>query len=194
MNCPDRSYMLAERPPRAVVTNIPQKKCADCHQSCNRCRGPNAYECTECLNESTYREVSSNETYCDVNENAQPKDVNGELKVIKMDHIINEDEHKRFSHKSFSQLFYDHFSLFMLIIYVVAVLIALIIIRLTYMRMSRKVNQSNGGNDGKKNYAYNRITYDGTNDHLLMEQTLVNNSTSDSSDEIDIEIIQKGVS
>lgn len=186
--------MVPERPPRAVVPNIPQKRCADCHQSCNRCRGPNAYECTECLNESTYREVSSNETYCDVNENAPPKDVNGELKVIKMDHIINETEHNHFSHKSFSKLFYDHFSLFMLVIYVVVVVIALTILRLTYMRISTKDTGSNGGNDSKKNYAYNRITYDGTNDRILMEQPLVHNSTSDSSDEIDIEIIKKTVS
>lgn len=178
--------MMPERPPRAVVTNIPQKRCADCHQSCNRCRGPNAYECTECLNELTYREDSSNETYCDVSETAPPTDVNGELKVIEMDHIRNETEHNSLSHKTFLQLFHDHFSLFTLIIYVVAVLITLIIIRLTYMRISTK--------DSKKNYAYNRITYDGINDHIIMKQALVNNTTSDSSDEIDIEIIKKTVS
>lgn len=186
--------MVPERPSRAVLTSIPQKRCVDCHQSCSQCRGPNAYECTECSNESTYRVVSSNETYCDLNENAPPKDVNGELKVIKMDHIINETEHNAFSHKSFSQLFYDHFSLLMLIIYVVVVLIVLIIMRLTYMKISTKDIHSNDSNDTKKNYAYNRITYDGTNDHILLEQALVNNSTSDSSDEIDLEIIQKTVS
>lgn len=37
------------------------------------------------------------------------------------------------------------------------------------------------GND-KKNYAYNRIAYDGANDHIIMEQEMIIN-TSDSSEE-----------
>lgn len=206
-SCPDRSYMLPEKPrlktkpqqpsqdqpksssemtpvtstplrERAVIQTVPQKKCGTCHSSCFRCRGPHSFHCTECAMESSYREVSPNETYCDVNE--ATKD---ELKVVKLDHARNGTDDANFSSRTFLQIFIDHFSIFMLIIYIISVTIILIIIRMGVVRFCSNASNATTGND-KKKYAYNRIAYDGNNDHIVMEQELVI-SASDSSEEIE---------
>lgn len=169
-------YTGASLHERAVVQNVPQKFCSPCHTSCLRCRGPSEHECTECSAESVYREVSPNETYCDTNEH----DV-GSPKVVK---LFQNNQHsnetaQNFSHKSIPRLIYDHISIYMIVIYgisVTMILFTIYIITRTFF-----TNPTTNGND-KKNYAYNRIAYDGNNDQIVMEQEMIIN-TSDSSEE-----------
>lgn len=191
-SCPDRTYMMPEKPrknsksdhitstlrKRAVVQMIPQKQCAACHQSCYQCRGPMAYECTECTNESFYREVTSNESYCDVGPTIQ----NDELEVLKLEHASNETSIHRFSQK-FSLIF-NQFSIFIIFIFIVLVTIFLIIVRFVCIRLTTKASSVNSSGIDKKNYAYNRIAYDGNNEHIIMEQEIVaETSEDDSSDD-----------
>lgn len=163
---------------RAVNVNVPQKQCAPCHLSCLRCRGPSNHECTECVNSSAYREMAPNETYCDA-----ASDRDGSLKVIKLfnnDHSTN-DTQNYFSHKSFLQILYDGFpSYIMIILYIALVTTVLIVARYLYAAFITSKNTSD-----KKNYVYNRIAYDGGNDHIIMEQEMMMN-TSDSSEEIEM--------
>lgn len=193
-SCPDRTFMLPEKPnvemksknasevttpppplprKRAVIPTIPQKQCSSCHESCLRCRGSLNSDCTECATESIYREVALNETYCDPGEHEA-----GSPQVIKLfdnDHNFNSSQ--RFSHKSIFKHFFEHISIYMILIYVLAVTIVLSTICLICKICCKNSASSND----KKNYAYNRIAYDGTNDHIILEQEMIH--TSDSSEE-----------
>lgn len=173
MNLDDSVASLHER---AVAPTVPQKLCSPCHVSCLRCRGPSDHECTECTSESVYREVFPNETYCDPGEHEV-----GSPKVIKLfqnDHNAN-DTAQNFSHKSIIQLIFEHISIYMLVIYVLSV--TMITITIYIICRTFFTNPTANGND-KMNYAYNRIAYDGTNDHIILEQEMVINA-SDSSEE-----------
>lgn len=197
-SCPEKTYMLPEKAGiisksksndglsssaaslhrRAVISNVPQKRCGDCHVSCYKCRGPNAHECTECTSEAAYREVNANETYCDRSEH----DDGSSLKVIKLfgnDHSNSSDQHN-FSHKTFFQIYFEPSSMLLMIIYIIAVTVIALIVRVIYLTYCSTV--SNPNVNDKKNYAYNRIAYDGTNDHIIMEQEM-NLNISDSSEE-----------
>lgn len=161
---------------RAVVQNVPQKFCSPCHRSCIRCRGSADHECTECSAEAVYREVSPNETYC----NSSDHEV-GSPEVIKLfqNYQHSNETAQSLSHKSIFQLILDHTSIYMLAIYgisVTMILFTIYIITRTFF-----TNPTTNAND-KKNYAYNRIAYDGTNDHIVLEQEMIIN-TSDSSEE-----------
>lgn len=189
--CPERTFMLPEKPTtklisenstaslheRAVVQNVPQKQCGDCHSTCLRCRGPLVHDCTECATESVYREIASNQTYCDPGQ-----------REIKSQTIFNNDQNSKetqqnLSHKSFFQILFEHKSIYIIGIYIVVVIVILLIVRIfvstfigNYVRAS--------GND-KKNYVYDRIAYDGTNDDIVLQRE-INITSSDSSDEIEI--------
>lgn len=190
--CPERTFMLPERPNtklisdnstaslherRAVVQNVPQKQCADCHPSCLRCRGPLDHECTECATESVYRETAPNETYCDPGQ-----------REIKSQQLFNKDQNnndtqQNLSHKSIFQILFEHVSIYVIFIYILVVIIIILIGRIVvnaFFRNSIRTNSSD-----KKNYVYDRIAYDGTNDEIVMQQE-ININTSDSSEEIEI--------
>lgn len=164
---------------RAVVPNIPQKQCAPCHVSCLRCRGPLDHECTECAQEMVYREVRPNETYCDPGEHES-----GSPKVIKLfdnDHNSNNTNHN-FSYKSIFPMIFDHISIYVVCIYIVIVTIILFTVRAACRTFC--INTTSNSND-KKNYAYNRIAYDGANEHIITEQEKFIQA-SDSSEETEM--------
>lgn len=174
-------HPTSPQPPmkRAVISNVPQKQCAPCHMSCLRCRGPNEHDCTECTSEMAYREVMPNETYCDPGEHE-----NGSPKVIKLfdnDHNANTTIHN-FSYKSIFQIFFDHLSIYIVFIYVVIVTIILFTIRAVCKTFF--TNKTTNSND-KKNYAYNRIAYDGANEHIITEHEKFIQA-SDSSEETEM--------
>lgn len=190
-SCPSGTFMLPEKPntkvrtditstvprERAIIQNIPQKQCDSCHESCSRCRGPLVHECEECAPDLVYRKAAPNETYCDSSdyESGSPKIV----KLVHNDHTSN-DTVNNLSHKSIFKIFFDHVSIYMIFIYVVSVATILIAACLLCKSFSEKTAK-NIGND-KKNYAYNRIDCDGTNDHITLDQEIIIN-TSDSSEE-----------
>lgn len=184
MACPERAFMLPERSKtknslesslreRAVMFDVPQKKCAACHSTCLRCRGPFDHDCTECTTESVYREVTPNETYCDPGKR-EASPARGNL----FDGTTNDTQHN-LSHKSMFSIFFEHITIYMIVSYIVLVTIILLAIR-----MLCRTWCCNGAstNSNDKKYAYNRIAYDGTNDHIIMEQEAILH-TSDSSEE-----------
>lgn len=105
------------------------------------------------------------------------------MKVIKLfdgDHNTNTTAH---SHKTLFESLsdFDSMTLLLIILYVVGIATILLIARFVYVRYCSSTNDAHAD---KKSYAYNRIAYDGTNDHIIMEQDMVH-TTSDSSDEIE---------
>lgn len=189
-SCPVQTYVLPEKlragsrkpmavPPheRAVISDASQKQCADCHTTCYRCRGPNAYDCIECSSGFIHRIVTANESYCDTDANPQKI-----LKLFDGDHNANVTVND-FSHKNLLQtlLDYDTISMVIVSVYVMAFLVFLLILRIVYVKCCATASDSH---TDKKNYAYNRIAYDGTNDHIIMEQDMLH-TISDSSDEIE---------
>lgn len=193
--CPEHSFMMAEFPRTktkadqkqaslrrrsvATSTSVPQKQCLACHPSCTKCRGAKNHECTECTTESAYREVSPNETYCDGIVNEQD---NGSLKVIKLFHNDQTTNDTQNSHKSILHMIYTDFPFYTIIAYIALVIILLAVLRYLILTCCSNDSSSNSGN--KKKYVYNRIAYDGTNDHVITEQEIMVN-TSDSSEEIE---------
>ncbi|XP_055326516.1 furin-like protease 1 [Sitodiplosis mosellana] len=198
--CPERTFMLPETPntktksnstststtttatpsspprKRAVLPNVPQKQCAPCHTSCLRCRGPLDHDCTECTPEMVYREVAPNETYCDPGEHES-----GWPQVVKLfdnEHNSNVTMHN-FSYKS---LIFNHVSIYLVCIYIVIVTIIVLTVRAVWKSFSATTTP-NGAD--KKNYAYNRIAYDGANEHIITEQEKFIH-TSDSSEEAEM--------
>lgn len=127
-----------------------------------------------------YREVLPNETFCDPGEHE-----NGWPKVVKLfenDHNSNNTIHN-FSYKSIFQIFFDHISIYVVCIYIVIVTIIIFTIRAVCRTFYTNTNTPNG-ND-KKNYAYNRIAYDGANEHIITEQEKFIQA-SDSSEETEM--------
>lgn len=121
--------------------------------------------------------MAANESYCEADANP--------LKVVKMfdgDHNPNATVDK-FSHKSVlhTLLDVDTRSMLIISIYVVAILALFLVSGIAYVKCCTTVSDSH---TDKKNYAYNRIAYDGTNDHIIMEQDMLQ-TISDSSDEIE---------
>lgn len=161
---------------RAVLSNVPQKKCAACHITCFQCRGPLNSDCTECAPESIYREVASNETYCDPGEHEI-----GSPQIIKLfdpNHTSNSTDHN-LSHKSIVQQLSEHISISTALIYIASVIIILFAVYLTCKLCGESATVIS--ND-KKKYAYNRIAFDGTNEQIAIEREVMI-SASDSSEE-----------
>lgn len=105
------------------------------------------------------------------------------LKVIKLfdgDYNSNATDH---SHKTLFESLpdFDSMSMLLIILYVVGVATILLILRFVYKRYCSSANELH---TDKKSYVYNRIAYDGTNDHIIMEQDM-HHAISDSSDEIE---------
>lgn len=195
-SCPEHAYMLPEKPnnsinftsdldtarlhERAVLPNIPQKKCGKCHESCLRCRGPSNADCTECTSESKYREITSNETYCDTDEHDA-----GSPQIINIfDPHLNYTNQN--SHASIVQIF-QHSSISTTLISIASVTIILFTIYLTCKlcgddKITTTTTTTSALNN-KKNYAYNRIAFDG-NDQIALEQEIMIHA-SDSSEEAD---------
>lgn len=168
---------------RAVLPNPPQKKCGPCHTSCLRCSGPSNFQCTECTPESIYRENAPNETYCDPGEQEA-----GSPKITKLfnhDQMINANgsQVNHVSHKSIIQQIVDMPTFITAIIYILSVTIIIFIVIMVYKTLYPNIGVNSNSND-KKNYAYNRIAYDGTNEHIVMEQELMIPS-SDSSEDVE---------
>lgn len=167
---------------RAVLPNVPQKMCGPCHLSCLRCSGPSNFECTECTPESIYRENAPNETYCDPGEHDA-----GSPKITKLfnhDQMINANGSQvNLSHKSIIQQIVDLPTFVTAIIYILSVTIIIFILLMVYKTLHPNVGVNSSSND-KKNYAYNRIAYDGNNEHIVMEHELMIPS-SDSSEEVE---------
>lgn len=166
---------------RAVLPIPPQKRCGPCHITCLRCNGPSNFQCTECTPESIYRENAPNETYCDPGEHEA-----GSPKITKLfnhDQVINANGSQvNLSHKSIIQQIVDLPTLVAAIIYVLSVTIIIFIVLMVYKTLHPNVGATSS-ND-KKNYAYNRIAYDGNNEHIVMEQELMIPS-SDSSEDVE---------
>lgn len=189
-SCPEHTFMLPEKSnialnlssdtdtaklhERAIIPKIPQKKCGVCHLSCLRCRGPTNADCTECTSESIFREVMPNETYCDPGEHES-----GSPQVIKLfDHNQYSNDTKRQSHKSIFHQLIEHASISTTLIYIASVTIVLFIV---YMACKLCGENPTANSNDKKNYAYNRIAFDGT-DQIAMEQEIMIHA-SDSSEE-----------
>lgn len=189
--CPERTYMLPEESntklipdnstaslhERAIVQNVPQKKCGSCHSSCLQCRGPLNHECTECATESVYREVAPNETYCDPGQ----REIQSQQLFNNNDQNVNVTQ-PNLSHKSIFQMFFELNSIFIVFIYILVVTIILLVGRIFVKAFMRSDSRTNS-ND-KKNYAYDRIAYDGANEDIVMQQE-ININISDSSEETD---------
>lgn len=171
---------------RAVLPIPPQKRCGPCHATCLRCNGPSNFQCTECTPESIYREMAPNETYCDPGEH----DDAGSPKITKLfnhDQMINANGSQMnvISHKSIIQQIVDLPTFVTAIIYILSVTIIIFIVLMVYKTLNPNVGVANSSNnDKKKNYAYNRIAYDGNNEHIVMEQELMIPS-SDSSEDVE---------
>lgn len=164
---------------RAVLPIPPQKRCGPCHISCLRCSGPSNFQCTECSPESVYRENAPNETYCDPGEHEA-----GSPKITKLfnhDQLINANGSQvNLSHKSIIQQIVDLPTLVLTIIYVLSVTIIVFIVLMVYKILHP--NDAASTSNDKKNYAYNRIAYDGNNEHIVMEQELMIPSSDSSED------------
>lgn len=190
-SCPDHAYMLPESSnidlnsdsatarlhERAVIPSVPQKKCAACHISCLRCRGPLKSDCTECATESIYREVAPNETYCDPGEHEV-----GSPQVVKLfepSHSSNNTD-QNLSHKSIVQQLIEHTTISTALIYIASVTIILFTVYIA-CKVCGGTSTTVNTND-KKKYAYNRIAFDGTNDQIAIEQEMMIHA-SDSSEE-----------
>lgn len=166
---------------RAVLPNIPQKKCDRCHVSCLRCTGPSNFQCTECTQNMIYRENSPNETYCDPGPD-EHEEAGGSPTITKLfsPHQINGTQ-MNLSHQSIFQEIAGMPTLVTGIIYILSVTIILLVLIMIYKLLHPNVGVIS--NNDKKNYAYNRIAFDGQNDQIIMEQELMI-PNSDSSEEI----------
>lgn len=167
---------------RAVLPIPPQKRCGPCHESCLRCSGPSNFQCTECAPESIYRENAPNETYCDPSEHEA-----GSPKITKLinhdDQMINANGSQlNLSHKSIIQQIVEMPTLVTAIIYILSVTIIIFIVVMVHKTLDPNVGVNSTSD--KKNYAYNRIAYDGNNEHIVMEQERMIPS-SDSSEDVE---------
>lgn len=162
---------------RAIISDASQKQCADCHSTCYKCRGPSASDCTECTADYNFRNATTNESYCDIIE--QPDaNVPKVVKLFDGEHNTNTTSNQ-FSQKTFLQTIAS-LPLNLIFICLAVVCVILLVLRIICLKYCGNENESHAD---KKNYAYNRIGYDGTTDHIIMEQDIL--TISDSSDEIE---------
>lgn len=162
---------------RAIISDASQKQCADCHLTCYKCRGPNASDCTECASDYKLRNVTTNESYCDIIE-LPDANVPKVVKLFDGEHNTNATSNQ-FNQKTFLQSI-SSMPLNLIFISVAVICVILLVLRIICVKYCANENDSH---TDKKNYAYNRIGYDGTTDHIIMEQDML--AISDSSDEIE---------
>lgn len=158
---------------RSVVPSVPQKLCAACHSTCLKCSGSHDYECTECALDAVFKEAASNKTYC-VPQN-QKIPLEGITAYDGDDNIngTNDFSHNKFIHETFTLFF-----IYLLVIILIAVTTTYLIIKFIVSQFCAFTNSKD-----QNSYAYDRIAYDGTNDHIIVEQELLNNFSD--SEEID---------
>lgn len=172
--CPDRSYMVAEKSPSqsTIHTSVPQKRCEACHYSCVECSGPHDYDCTRCMSEAQFRRTEFNQSFC---------------VPVPFDEITNGVAIEQSTNNFTTQNLRDRNNLIFFLIYIVFIIS--VTLASTFFIVRFIVTQYCTAPKGKdqKDYAYNRIAYDGTNEqeHVVIERDMLDESNVSDSEEVE---------